>query len=150
VGWSVTGAQRDLFPLCDRPRSRGHLLLSDYTTHAYLVEVTGERRIAFILSWQGGTLVGTTEVRQTLGDPIRCDDREKNYLSALYLHYLPNSPLQIVGTFAGLQPLISLEVDPSHATREYVLHLEGKLFTIFGGKWTTSRALATYVVQKIE
>jgi glycerol-3-phosphate dehydrogenase len=131
------------------PVRGSHLVLSDPTTHAYLVEVPGERRIAFLLPWKGGTLVGTTEVRQRLDEPIRADDREITYLSALYRHYLPGAPMQITGTFAGLRPLIRSAVDPGRATREYALHREGRLLTVFGGKWTTARALATQVALRL-
>lgn len=105
----------------------------------------GERRIAFILPWKGSTLVGTTEVRQTLAEPIRCDASEVAYLSALYRHYFPGAPVTITETFAGARPLFRSSADPSRATREYALHRDGRLVTIFGGKWTTAHALATKV-----
>jgi glycerol-3-phosphate dehydrogenase len=122
-----------------------HLVLADPTEHAYLVEVPGERRIAFILPWKGRTLVGTTEVRQTIEDPIRCDVSEVAYLSAVYRHYFPNAPLSVAETFAGVRPLLRSSEDPSRATREYALHRDGRLITIFGGKWTTAMALAAKV-----
>jgi glycerol-3-phosphate dehydrogenase len=126
-----------------------HLILSAPTSQAYLVEVPGERRIAFILPWKGGTLVGTTEVRQRLDEPIATDERETAYLSGLYRHYFPEAPLHITGTFAGLRPLIRSAADPGRATREYAFHRDGKLLTVFGGKWTTARALARAVGRQL-
>lgn len=126
-----------------------HLVLAEPTAHAYLVEVPGERRIAFILPWKGGMLVGTTEIRQSLDDPIAIDAAEIDYLSALYRHYLPDAPLEITGTFAGLRPLIRSASDRGRATREYAFHRDGQLLTVFGGKWTTARALARAVAGQV-
>jgi glycerol-3-phosphate dehydrogenase len=136
-------------PVAIDPVRGSHLVLSDPTAHAYLVEVPKERRMAFILPWKGGTLVGTTEVRQHLDHPITCDDREIAYLSSLYKHYLPNAPLRITGTFAGVRPLILSAEDPGRATREYAFHRDGQLLTVIGGKWTTAYALANHVAQTL-
>jgi glycerol-3-phosphate dehydrogenase len=46
--------------------------------------VPSERRIIFVLPWKGKTLVGTTEVRQTLGSPIRCGDEERDYMLRVF------------------------------------------------------------------
>jgi len=43
-----------------------HLVLAQPCSQACLLEVPDERRIFFVLPWKGRTLLGTTEVRQTL------------------------------------------------------------------------------------
>src|SRR5207237_2848631 len=42
-----------------------HLILAVPAEHAFLVEAPDDERLCFILPYQGRTLLGTTEVRQT-------------------------------------------------------------------------------------
>ena len=129
-----------------------HLLLSRPTQHAYLVEVPNEERFCFILPYHGRTLLGTTEVRQTLGEPIECTPVEQSYLLRVYNRYMnpPASNKDIVSRFAGLRPLIRSGPNQSQSTREYVIERQGRVFTVFGGKWTTSRALGEKLASAAE
>lgn len=122
-----------------------HLEVAEICPQAYLLEVPEERRIFFVLSWQGGTLIGTTEVRQSLDEPVICSPEEERYLLAAYHRYRPGAAPVVTGRFAGLRPLLRSADDPSRATREYALHRSGRLVTVFGGKWTTATALAAKV-----
>jgi len=126
-----------------------HLILEHPCKQAYFLEAPNERRIFFVLPWQGNTLVGTTEVRQTLNEPIACSPEEQSYLLIAWAHYFPDRQPNVIGTFAGLRPLLRSEQDPSKATREYVIHRTGKLVTVLGGKWTTAMALADKVSHAI-
>jgi glycerol-3-phosphate dehydrogenase len=126
-----------------------HLILAQACPQAFLLEVPGERRIFFVLPWQGNTLIGTTEVRQNLHEPIVCSANEKYYLLQAWQHYFPNVQTQVIDTFSGLRPLIYSAADPNKATREYAIHRDGKLINVLGGKWTTSLALAQKVTQTI-
>jgi glycerol-3-phosphate dehydrogenase len=109
-----------------------------------ILEVPDEKRIIFVLPWQGQTLLGTTEVRQKLDDAIECSQEEKQYLIHAYNHYFNRkiSDVDIVGSFAGLRPLLRSSANPRKASREYGIQKNEKLVTVFGGKWTTSRALS--------
>lgn len=128
-----------------------HLVLATPCPQAYLFEVPKERRIFFVLPWQGQTLVGTTEVRQGLSDAITCSRAEEDYLLAAYAHYRSSAAPQpaISSRFAGLRPLIYSAADPNRATREYALERQGKILTVIGGKWTTSMALAQRVAEQL-
>ncbi len=64
-----------------------HLLLPAISRYGHMLEVPGECRIVFVLPYQGKTLLGTTEVRQSLAEPIECSDEEQAYLLRLYNHY---------------------------------------------------------------
>lgn len=132
------------------PIRGSHLVLNTPCSQAYLLEVPGERRIFFVLPWKGQTLLGTTEVRQTLDDPIVCSEEEKDYLLEAYRHYFPDVNPEVVETFSGLRPLIYSAKDPNRATREYALHRTGNLLTVFGGKWTTAMALAEKIIHVIQ
>ena len=129
-----------------------HLILNRPTPSAYLLEVPSEQRIFFVLPWQGRTLVGTTEVRQAEPEPTQPTAEEIAYLLRAYNTYCQPQATEadIHTTFAGLRPLIKSTDDPSQATREYVLEKNQKLITVFGGKWTTARALARKVRQLME
>ena len=129
-----------------------HLVLDTPCPQAYLLEVPHERRIFFVLPWQGKTLLGTTEERQTLHEPIACSAAEEDYLLAAYQHYrnaAAPSPT-VASRFAGVRPLIYSAADPNRATREYALEQQGRILTIIGGKWTTSMALAGKVAAQIK
>lgn len=124
-----------------------HLKLDQSCLQAYLFEVPGERRIFFVLPWKGRTLLSTTEVRQTLDEPIACSDAERDNLLNAYRHYFPNSQPTVVSSFAGLRPLLYSAEDPNKTTREYAIHRTERLISVFGGKWTTALALADKVAQ---
>jgi len=128
-----------------------HLVSSRPCPTGILAEVPGSRRIAFILPWKTGTLIGTTEVRQSLDDPIRCSAEEESYLRAFH-DSLMSEPLddrEVVERFAGVRPLIRSAADPSRATREYEIDRQGKVLTVYGGKWTTARALGQRVAAAV-
>lgn len=129
-----------------------HLILQQECPQAYLLEVPKERRIFFTLPWQGQTLVGTTEVRQAPDDAIACSREERDYLLTAYNHYRTATldETAISGQFAGVRPLLYSANDPGRATREYAIERNGKLINVFGGKWTTTLALARQVMQQIQ
>lgn len=129
-----------------------HLMLNRPVSHGLLVESPHEERFCFILPYKGKTLLGTTEVRQTLNDPIECTPEEQAYLLNIYNHYIRAQVVEseISGKFAGLRPLIRSSANQSRATREYAIEVYGRLLTIFGGKWTTAHALGEKVASKAE
>ena len=128
-----------------------HLLLPALGRYGHMLEVPAERRIVFVLPYQGKTLLGTTEVRQTLDEPIRCSEAERQYLLSVYNHYFMQQcgPSDIVGEFAGVRPLLGGSANASNASREYALHWQQQLLTVNGGKWTTARALAQQVARQV-
>jgi glycerol-3-phosphate dehydrogenase len=128
-----------------------HLLLPPLGRYGHMLEVPGEARIVFVLPYQGLTLLGTTEVRQTLAEPIACSETERCYLLDLYNHYfqVPRSNSDILREFAGVRPLLGGSKQASTASREYSMHWQQQLLTVTGGKWTTARALAKQVVAQI-
>lgn len=128
-----------------------HLILDRPCPAGVLGEIRGERRIAFALPWQGRTLVGTTEVRQGLEAAPACSDEERDYILAFHnrLMRTPATVRDIHASFAGLRPLLRSAADPSKATREYAIEVQGSLVTVLGGKWTTARALGEQVAQRV-
>jgi glycerol-3-phosphate dehydrogenase len=129
-----------------------HLLVPAISRYGHMLEVPGERRIVFVLPYQGNTLVGTTEVRQSLAEPIECSDAEQAYLLKLYNHYFDSQlcAADVQSKFAGVRPLLGGSDSASTASREYALNWQQQLLTVSGGKWTTARALARTVVEQIQ
>jgi len=128
-----------------------HIVVRRDCEQAFLLEVPGERRIFFVLPWQNRTLIGTTEVRQSLDEPIKCSDSEIQYLLDSYNHYF-NEPIRlndIEQVFSGVRPLLKSSEDPTLATREYEISKNGNLINVFGGKWTTTCALARKVAYAV-
>lgn len=129
-----------------------HLVLPPLCRYGHMLEVPGEARIVFVLPYQGNTLLGTTEVRQSLDEPIACSDAERRYLLSVYNRYFidPCAPADILSEFAGIRPLMAGSAQASRASREYQLNWQDAVLTVTGGKWTTARALARQVVAQVQ
>ncbi|MCP9758073.1 FAD-dependent oxidoreductase [Aquitalea sp. S1-19] len=128
-----------------------HIVLDRPLSQGYLLEVAGERRVVFVLPWQGQTLIGTTEQRQAPDAPVACSDAEAIYLLRLYNDYFPPaSENEICRRYAGIRPLLKSARDPNRAQREHALITQGRLLSVFGGKWTTSPSLAREVVLRVD
>ena len=129
-----------------------HLLLPHISRYGHMLEVPGEARIVFVLPYQGNTLLGTTEVRQSLAEPIACSAQERDYLLQVYNHYFqpPRQAQAVLDQFAGVRPLLGGSANASTASREYQLHWQGQVLTVSGGKWTTARALAKSVTRQVQ
>jgi len=128
-----------------------HLVIDRQLSNGYLLEAPDEKRIFFVLPYNNQTLIGTTELRQSLYDPIQCSKQEEEYLINAYNYYFNNSinKKDIIDRFAGLRPLIKSTQNFSKASREYAIQNNNRLITVYGGKWTTARALAKHVCNKI-
>jgi glycerol-3-phosphate dehydrogenase len=129
-----------------------HLLLRGRLECGYLFEHPMDGRPFFALPFQGNTLVGTTEVRQSVTDAVVCSDAERDYLLAGYNAYFEEQKQDhdVRNRCAGLRPLLKSADDPNRATREYEIERCGRLYTVWGGKWTTARALARRVVDELD
>ncbi len=127
-----------------------HIVLARPLSQGYLLEVPDERRVVFVLPWQGQTLIGTTEQRQAPDAPVECSAAEASYLLRLYQHYFgPANENEICARYAGIRPLLKSAHDPNRAQREHALIAQGRLLSIFGGKWTTSPSLAREVALRV-
>jgi glycerol-3-phosphate dehydrogenase len=129
-----------------------HLVLRGHLDAGVVIQVPGEQRICFALPYDGQILLGTTEIRQKIGDPIVCSAEEQHYLLDVYNAAFTDtrSRADVVTSFAGLRPLLRSSSDPSRASREYAIERAGRVVTVFGGKWTTSRVLAMKVVKAVQ
>jgi glycerol-3-phosphate dehydrogenase len=127
-----------------------HIIIDRPLDSGFILEVPNEERVFFVLPHHGKTLVGTTEVRQSIDEPIKASVEEISYLLAVYQYYFNNGVTEsdIVGNYAGVRPLLISHKNPNKASREYVIEQNGEIITVFGGKWTTSRALGEKLARK--
>ncbi len=135
-----------------------HLLLPDMGHKVGLfLQSPEDKRIFFLLPWQGYTLAGTTEDRYD-GNPddLRVEDKEIAYLLQHCNRYLraPIKESDIKAVFAGLRWLqVEEGRDLNTTTRSYVIgeHHSGRglLLTLYGGKLTTYRNLSASIGDRI-
>jgi glycerol-3-phosphate dehydrogenase len=112
-------------------------------------------RIVFVMPHDRYVLVGTTDTDFT-GDPasVRTEIGDVEYLIAVLAESLPGIKLanaDVVTSFAGLRALIRQDQEaPSSVPREEViLECASGLITVAGGKFTTHRAIAQKLVDRV-
>lgn len=127
-----------------------HIVVSGRLEQGCVLQVPGEKRILFVLPHGEETLLGTTEVRQESTEKCAPSDDEIEYLVGNYNRCFREKIAcsDIIGSFAGIRPIVASKTDFSAASREAVIERHDKLINVFGGKWTTSRALAEAVITK--
>jgi glycerol-3-phosphate dehydrogenase len=131
-----------------------HLVLENAIhDEAFYLESPVDQRAVFVLPWQGGTLLGTTE-RPFEGDPVlaavSADDRE--YLLATLRHYFPDVQPRIVREFAGVRVLPQGDGRAFQRPRDCVFHVDPahpRLLSLYGGKLTGYRHTGQDVVAKV-
>lgn len=123
--------------------------------HAYMLQHT-DMRIVFVIPYHGCTLIGTTDVPFSGPlDDICIDDNEINYLCTLVNQYFSKQldKSDIITTWSGIRPLISeAHKSPSNLSRDYTYHYinsPAPAVTVYGGKITTYRQLATQAINAL-
>jgi glycerol-3-phosphate dehydrogenase len=136
-----------------------HILIPHpVTAGIYYVESPTDGRAVFVMPWEGGTLIGTTETPYR-GDPDQVHPlpEEEEYLLAVVRHYFPHlSGLtrgDITERFAGLRVLPAATQAAFDRSRETIFTADRdarpRVLSIYGGKLTGWRAAAAHVMQRI-
>ena len=133
-----------------------HLILDRNISGSFLFQEPSSSRVVFVLQYLGKTLVGTTEVPQSIDETIKCSDEERTYLLDIFNRYFSEkvSEKNIEQEFSGLRPIVAFKSKQqesyfSFASREAKLEVKGNLVMVYGGKWTTAPSLSKKVVKKI-
>lgn len=168
---NATGPWTDLTNLAlgDPTRYMGgtkgsHIVLD----HPELLAATGGRelffehrdgRIVLIYPLKGRVLVGTTDLEHDMVDPIVCTEAEVDYFIDLIGQVLPDIVVdreRIVYRFAGVRPLPGHgDTAPGFVSRDYRIEQEplvggdATVLSLVGGKWTTFRASAERVTDRV-
>jgi glycerol-3-phosphate dehydrogenase len=141
-------------------RSKGIHLLVPAMTEGNALTIAAEGGHFFVLPWRGHTLLGTTDTAfNESPDALAVSDNDITSFLNFIGRYLPNARLSrnsVEYFYAGLRPLVddgSGDTYGASRRSELVDHAKDDgvdgLFSAIGGKWTTSRALAEMVVDKI-
>jgi glycerol-3-phosphate dehydrogenase len=119
---------------------------------AAIISSTRDDRPVFVIPWEGHTYIGTTDTDYDgpLDDP-RCGDEDVAYLlDALNaVTTVRATPADIVGSWAGLRPLLSSRDRARTADlsrRHSVRVAPSGVVTVTGGKLTTYRRMAADAV----
>ncbi|MFY9634657.1 MAG: glycerol-3-phosphate dehydrogenase/oxidase [Cellulosimicrobium cellulans] len=115
-------------------------------------------RIVLIYPMGDRVLVGTTDVDADMGEDAVCTDGEIDYFLELIGHVFPDIPVKpedIVYTFSGVRPLPRHDAtQPGFVSRDYRIERQDSVtgavvLSLVGGKWTTFRALAEHLTDKV-
>jgi len=122
---------------------------------AAIVPVPKDRRSIFVVPWDDFTYIGTTDTDYDgpLDDPQCTPDDVAYLLDAMNLVLAePLTPADVVGTWAGLRPLLARARDERTADlsrRHAVRRSSSGVITITGGKLTTYRRMASDTVDAV-
>ena len=118
-------------------------------------------RICIFVPLQGKVLVGSTDIRIDNPDEAVCDDREIDYMLQSVRTVFPAIKIgreHVVSRFCGVRPLPASEagftglISRDHARRDLPPAPPARpwpVYSLVGGKWTTFRAFAEQVADKI-
>jgi len=141
-----------------RPTKGIHIVLrkADFPlNHAVFLRSPRDNRVVWPIPAldEGLVYIGTTDTDyQGPLDHVTATPEDVDYLLEVANHTIPDARVgheHIVGTWAGLRPLIRPEGDraASAVSREHqIVESPGGLLTIAGGKLTTARVMAQQVV----
>ena len=126
-------------------------------TRAVVLSAHRDGRIYFVIPWRGWSLIGTTDTDDDAApEKARATAEDVAYLLEETNQLLPGLGLakeRIVTTFAGVRPLAAgRDGDrvPWQMSRTHRLHEDPNgLLSIVGGKYTTYRAIAEEVVDRV-
>jgi glycerol-3-phosphate dehydrogenase len=121
---------------------------------------TADGRVAIALPWLGRALIGSTDIRCGNPDDVRVTDEEIDYILESIRQVLPGLDVnrsQVLAYFTGVRPMKStdgsatVEVSRDHecAVLEPSGDLRFPIYSMIGGKWTTFRAFAEQVTDRL-
>jgi glycerol-3-phosphate dehydrogenase len=135
-------------------RSKGIHLVTRALTDGVALLVPVEGRHFFVIPWHGRSLIGTTDA-PFLGDPDDVGVSEEEIAAFLRVINtgLPRASLtrgDVAWAYAGLRPLAASGGNTYAASRRSEMTaLDARMFSVIGGKWTTSRAVAEQCVERV-
>ena len=142
-------------PVVRRTRGTHVVLEGSLVSSAILLTARRDGRVFFVIPWGTHTVIGTTDVDDKRDpDQVGPDPGDIRYLLEEAARALPSlrAGALPVRAFAGVRPLAGKAAGggtPSANRREHRVLEEDRLVSIVGGKYTTHRALAAHVVDRI-
>lgn len=123
-------------------------------TSALMIPRTADGRVLFAVPWHGRVLYGTTDTaRPEIEDDPKPLASEIEYLLEHGRNIFAKAPSEsdILGTFAGLRPLprTGKNIKTSAVSRDFHVDVSRSgLVHVYGGKWTTCRAMGKAAVDR--
>ncbi len=124
--------------------------------HAYLLQ-SDDKRIIFITPYYQYSMIGTTDIPVTdISKTPTIEQSEIDYLLNVVQHYLnyPITEKDIIGSWSGVRPLIGssneLAQKMSRDFQLYLNKLPAPSLSVYGGKITTYRQLASQSLDKLK
>lgn len=142
-------------PVVRRTRGTHVVLEGSLVSSAILLTARRDGRVIFVIPWKTHTVIGTTDVDESRDpDQVGPEPADIRYLLEEASRALPGlrAGVRLVRAFAGVRPLAGRASDggaPSANRREHRVLEEDRIVSIVGGKYTTHRALAARVVDRI-
>ena len=136
-----------------RPSKGVHLVIPQvHRSEALVLNAPQDGRIFFVIPWGEYSLLGTTDTFYE-GDPdeVKVEKEDVAYLVNAYTAYFGQT-CPVISFFVGLRPLpaAGLRADPSNVSRqELIYESPSGMLSILGGKFTTHRAMAEKVVDRV-
>jgi len=132
-----------------------HIVVRQFTDQAWTLTAVADGRVFFVLPWLGHNLIGTTDIHDdNAPEQVAPTVEELDYLLQETNHFFPQAHLSqadILSAFAGLRPLAQSTAKTSDRSREHtILEPVADLLSMVGGKYTTYRAVAEELVDRIE
>jgi glycerol-3-phosphate dehydrogenase len=120
----------------------------------YFENVDG--RVCILFPYLGRVLLGSTDIRVSRPDGVRCEDDEVDYLLTSLSHVFPRisvDPAQIVYRFSGVRPLPRSQASfTGRVSRDHhVVEIPGEppVVCLVGGKWTTARVFGEQTADRV-
>ncbi len=143
-----------------RPQRGSHLVVSSERVplqDAMILFHPDDKRAMFIYSWEGRTVIGTTDLdhKESLDNEAVITADEVTYLLRAANHEFPTAKLttkDIIATFSGVRPIVSSGkgLDPSKERRDHAVWADKGVISVSGGKLTTFRQIAQDVLTAAE
>ena len=120
---------------------------------------TTDGRFLFVVPWQGHTLVGTTDVKESPSSSAKAPFEEVQWLTkeaaTHVVSFRGEKKLKATSTWRGYRPLATnpfLAEGRHRASRDHVVceDPETGVLLVAGGKWTTYRRMAQDVVDLLD
>ena len=106
-------------------------------------------RVCIVFPYLGKVLAGSTDIRVSRADRVRCEPAERDYILDAVRGVFPTIPLSVdnvVYSYSGIRPLPKSdhEFTGRISRGHFIRRIEGTVpqFCMVGGKWTTFRAFA--------
>jgi len=120
--------------------------------HAYILQQR-DGRVVFALPFEGATMIGTTDMPVSDPGDAEASAEEIGYLCAAANLYFQRqlSPTDVTWSFAGIRALWEdLTADPKDVSRDYRFEIGDGILSVYGGKLTNARALASDALDRLE